>query len=44
MERFLADLRAGCEVNRFDYVLMDTSRPLASSLAAYLAQRNRTHL
>ena len=43
MQNFLTEMRTGCEVNRFDYVLLDTSRPLAGSLTAYLAQRSRTH-
>jgi uncharacterized protein (DUF58 family) len=41
VERYLEELRTGCEANRCDYVRMDTSRPLADSLAAYLARRLR---
>ena len=39
MQNFLTEMRTGCEVNRFDYVLLDTSRPLAGSLTAYLAEQ-----
>ena len=28
LEKYLKELRAGCDANRCDYVLMDTSRPL----------------
>ncbi|HEV3259720.1 MAG TPA: hypothetical protein VG013_22825 [Gemmataceae bacterium] len=38
------ELRAGCEANRCDYVLMDTSRPLAEALTEYLARRQRVRL
>jgi uncharacterized protein (DUF58 family) len=38
---YLAELRRGCEVNHCDYVLMDTSRPLAGALTEYLARRLR---
>jgi uncharacterized protein (DUF58 family) len=41
VERYLKELRGGCEANRCDYELMDTSRPLADSLAGYLARRLR---
>src|SRR4051794_28591886 len=35
-ERYRQELRAGCEASRCDYVMMDTSRPLAAALAEYL--------
>jgi uncharacterized protein (DUF58 family) len=38
---YLRELQAGCEANRCDYVLMDTSRPLSESLTEYLARRLR---
>jgi uncharacterized protein (DUF58 family) len=41
LEKYLKELRSGCEAHRCDYVLLDTSRPLASALAAYLARRQR---
>lgn len=41
LEAYLRQLRAGCEANRCDYVLVDTSRPLAETLTAYLARRLR---
>ena len=44
LEKFLTELRAGCEANRCDYVLMDTSRPLANTLTEYLARRLRVRL
>jgi uncharacterized protein (DUF58 family) len=39
VKKFLADLQAGCENNRCDYLLWDTGRPLGPALAAYLARR-----
>jgi uncharacterized protein (DUF58 family) len=36
---FLEELQTGCQANRCDYVLTDTSRPLAPALAEYLARR-----
>jgi uncharacterized protein (DUF58 family) len=41
LERYLKDLQQGCEANRCDYVLMNTGRPLAETLTAYLARRQR---
>jgi hypothetical protein len=41
---YLKELQAGCERNRCDYLLMDTSKPLAEMLAAYLARRLRVRL
>lgn len=39
LESYLRELQAGCEANRCDYVLVDTGRPLAETLTAYLARR-----
>jgi uncharacterized protein (DUF58 family) len=39
IKAFLAELQAGCHASRCDYVLMDTSRPLGTALAEYLARR-----
>lgn len=44
LERFQKDLQGGCERNRCDYVLMNTGRPLAETLTAYLARRLRVRL
>jgi uncharacterized protein (DUF58 family) len=44
VQGYLKELQAGCERNRCDYLLMDTSRPLAEMLAAYLARRLRVRL
>jgi uncharacterized protein (DUF58 family) len=41
---YLTELQAGCERNRCDYVLMNTGRPLAESLTAYLAKRLKMKL
>jgi uncharacterized protein (DUF58 family) len=41
LQAYLKDLQQGCEANRCDYVLVDTSRPLAETLTAYLARRLR---
>ncbi len=44
VQGYLKELQAGCERNRCDYLLMDTSKPLADMLAAYLARRMRVRL
>lgn len=44
VERFLKELQAGCERNRCDYVMMNTGRPLAETLSAYLARRLRVRM
>jgi uncharacterized protein (DUF58 family) len=44
VQAYLKELQAGCERNRCDYLLTDTSRPLAETLAAYLARRLRVRL
>lgn len=41
LQSYLQEMQAGCEANRCDYVLMDTSRPLAESLIEHLARRLR---
>jgi uncharacterized protein (DUF58 family) len=41
---YLEAFRRGCEVNRCDYVLMNTARPVAENLSAYLARRLRTKI
>jgi uncharacterized protein (DUF58 family) len=41
LQSYMHELRQGCETNRVDYVLMDTSRPLAETLTSYLARRLR---
>ena len=44
LQAYLKQIRTGCEANRCDYVLMNTSRPLAEVLAEYLARRQRVRL
>jgi uncharacterized protein (DUF58 family) len=44
LRAFLSALQSGCEANRCDYILMDTSRPLADALTEYLARRQRVRL
>ncbi|MBL8795519.1 MAG: DUF58 domain-containing protein [Planctomycetia bacterium] len=44
VKAYLEKLQTGCEANRCDYYLMDTGKPLAESLSAYLARRLRTKL
>ena len=39
VKKYLAELQVGCETRRCDYFLMDTSRPLTTTLQAYLARR-----
>jgi uncharacterized protein (DUF58 family) len=41
MQKFRNRLRTGCEAQRCDYVLLDTTRPLGPALAEYLAARLR---
>src|SRR4051794_5789337 len=41
LKKYLAELQAGCEANRCDYVRMPTNRPLAQALTEYLAKRLR---
>ena len=44
VKAYLKELQTGCERNRCDYLLMDTSKPLGEMLAAYLARRLRVRL
>ena len=44
LDRYFQELRAGCETYRCEYVLMDTSRPLAEALAEHLARRLRVRM
>ena len=39
LDKYLTELRKGCEANRVDYVRVDTSRPLEETLSEYLARR-----
>jgi uncharacterized protein (DUF58 family) len=39
VQKYLEDFRKGCEADRVDYVPIDTTKPLAESLTAYLARR-----
>jgi uncharacterized protein (DUF58 family) len=39
VQKYLEELRAGCEADRVDYVPIDTTKPLAEMLTAYLARR-----
>jgi uncharacterized protein (DUF58 family) len=39
VKKFLSDLQLGCENNRCDYLLVDTSRPIGATLSVYLARR-----
>jgi uncharacterized protein (DUF58 family) len=39
VQSYLEELRKGCEAYRVDYVLMDTTKPLAVSLNEYLVRR-----
>jgi uncharacterized protein (DUF58 family) len=44
LKKYLEELQAGCERNRCDYVLMNTGKSLAETLAEYLARRLRTRV
>jgi uncharacterized protein (DUF58 family) len=39
LKEYLTKLRAGCETQRCDYVLLDTTKPLGAALQQYLAAR-----
>lgn len=39
LQKYLDEFQKGCERNRCDYVPMNTGKPLAESLTAYLARR-----
>lgn len=44
LRTYLDELRLGCEANRCDYQLLDTSRPLGGVLAEHLSRRLRTKI
>jgi len=44
LQAFRDSIRAGCERNRCDYVLVNTATPLQETIAGYLAFRHRTNL
>jgi uncharacterized protein (DUF58 family) len=44
LKKYLEEFQLGCERNRCDYVRMNTARPLAETLTAYLARRLRTRV
>lgn len=44
LEKYLNDMQRGCERNRCDYLLLNTGRPLAETLTAYLARRLRVRI
>lgn len=44
LEAYLKELQNACDRNRCDYVLMNTGKPLAESLTAYLAKRFKLQL
>jgi uncharacterized protein (DUF58 family) len=39
VQKYLDDLRRGCDANRCDYVLIDSTKPLTIALTTYLARR-----
>jgi uncharacterized protein (DUF58 family) len=44
LDKYLKELRAGCDACGCDYLLMDTSRPVSVGLTHYLARRLRVRL
>src|SRR5262245_40960824 len=42
VQKYLDELRRGCDANRCDYVLLDTTKPMSAALTAYLARRLKT--
>lgn len=44
LQAYLTEVQKGCERNHCDYILMNTGRPLAESLTAYLARRLKMRL
>ena len=44
LQKYLDELQKGCERNRCDYVPLNTGRPLAEALTAYLARRLRVRV
>jgi len=41
LETYMKEFQQGCEANRIDHVLIDTSKPLGDTLSAHLARRLR---
>jgi len=44
LTKYLDDLQKGCEHNHCDYIRMNTAKPLAETLTAYLARRIKVRL
>lgn len=44
LQKYLDQFQKGCERNRCDYVLLNTGKPLAESLTAYLARRFKARI
>jgi hypothetical protein len=44
LQKYLDEMQRGCERIRCDYMRMNTGKPLAESLTAYLARRLRTRV
>lgn len=44
LQKYLDDFRKGCERNHCDYLSMNTGKPMAESLTAYLARRLKVRL
>src|SRR5262245_55332153 len=44
LKKYLEELHKGCERNHCDYVLMNTGKPLAETMTAYLARRLKVRL
>jgi hypothetical protein len=44
LQKYLEEFQKGCERNRCDYVMMNTGKPLAETLTAYLARRFKARI
>ena len=44
LQKYLDEFQKGCERNRCDYVMMNTGKPLAETLTAYLARRFKARI
>ena len=44
LQKYMNDLQKGCERNHCDYVQVNTGKPLAETLTAYLARRQKVRL
>jgi uncharacterized protein (DUF58 family) len=44
LKKYLGELQTGCERNHCDYVVMNTGKPLAETMTAYLARRLKVRL